>query len=191
MKKNYYKVYTILFFVLLSFPAFYTFMKQPELFKDNLPTNLCLTDINDSQNTIANNLSTKDVSMEIAAVINYKLFREPITSQVFFGNNNNFFYAGDQAVDDLTGNYTISDEKLSRICYTQQAIYEELERNGVKYLLVIAPNKETVYPDLLFNKHKNETSEKRKDQIIDALKKNTDVEILDLTEVSDDTLKSA
>ncbi len=129
--------------------------------------------------------ATYDQAMKLSAKLHWKLFHESIAENVFTGKGDQFFYAGCDAVDDLLGVHYVSPEVLERICQSQQSIKDALEERGVRYLIVMAPNKERIYPEMLQDVLYGQVGvagPSRKEQVLRALTENTDVEVLDLTD---------
>lgn len=129
--------------------------------------------------------ATYDFAMDTSALLHYELFHESIAENVFIGKGEQFFYAGCDAVDDLLGTHRVAPERLQLICEYQQSIKNKLEEKGVRYLIVVAPNKERIYPENLqasLSKQIGVAGPSRKEQILSALAQNTDVEVLDLTD---------
>jgi alginate O-acetyltransferase complex protein AlgJ len=97
------------------------------------------------------------------------------------GRDGWFFQPGKITVDNFLGNTKLPLRRLK----AQQVKLEEhrdlLAAQGIKYLVVIAPNKESVYPDYLPEWLKSSTT--KTDQFVQYMRLHSTVEILDLRPV--------
>ena len=100
--------------------------------------------------------------------------------KVIIGKEDWLYYRGD--VSNLTEGYSLSSPLTKEQLISLQ-LYLEAKRNwladkGIRYLFVVAPDKQSVYPEFL---PVNYFSEGRLlDQLIDHLRANSDVDVLDL-----------
>lgn len=81
--------------------------------------------------------------------IDVRLFRTSPTPSVVMGSGDWLFFAGDGSMEDHAGRRTLtaSDLKAWRDAVARRR--DALAAQGIVYVLAIAPNKQTVYPELL------------------------------------------
>ena len=113
-------------------------------------------------------------------LIRHNILRESTSSQVLLGKNGWLFYTNDRAIEDYRGITHFDEETLKEMARSYENKREWLSRKGIKYILVLAPNKETIYgewmPDFLF-KIRNRSG---MDEIVDYIRENSNVDIIDL-----------
>jgi Flp pilus assembly protein TadD len=103
---------------------------------------------------------------------------------VAIGKENWLFYKTDtfgiSLVDDFRGLKTFTPSELEAIQIHFETKRDWLAEKGIQYLLVVVPNKQTVYPEYLpdyFNKVSDKT---QLDQFVEYMNKNSDLNFLDL-----------
>jgi len=115
--------------------------------------------------------------------IRYNVLRESPSSRVLLGKNGWLFYTNDRAIEDYRGITHFDDKSLQDLANSYEMKRNILSKQGIRYILVLAPNKETIYgewmPDNLF-KIRNRSGI---DDFTDYVKKNTNVDIIDLRKV--------
>ena len=113
-------------------------------------------------------------------------------SQVLIGREGWLFYTGKDAdglptdgrpIEDHLGLYRLEEETLARIARTLEDKRRFLDQNGIVYLLVIVPDKQTVYPEYLPESVRTGTAQNTIDQLIPYLRSKTAVDVLDLRPV--------
>ena len=113
-------------------------------------------------------------------LIRHNLLRESSSSQVVLGKNGWLFYNKDGSIEDYRGITHFEDKNLKEIAKSYERKRILLSKQGIKYILVLAPNKEAIYgewmPDYL-NKIRNRSG---LDEVTDYIKENTSVDIIDL-----------
>ena len=70
-------------------------------------------------------------------------------TKVVKGVDNWFFFTGDSMLIDFTGSSLRSDSELSEWIEKYRGKKRWLERQGIQYLLIVAPNKMTIYGEFL------------------------------------------
>lgn len=71
------------------------------------------------------------------------------SSRVTLGTDRWLFYSGEGGIDDFRGTRPFSADELSRWAEALNAWSQALSARGIALLLVIPPNKPTVYPDFV------------------------------------------
>ncbi len=108
---------------------------------------------------------------------------ESSSSNVILGKKGWFFLSKAANQNELNYYRAINpytEEELTTCKFILEKRKKWLAIKGIHYLLVIAPNKTTIYSELLPESISRVTKESRLDQLISYMKQNSDVEILDL-----------
>jgi alginate O-acetyltransferase complex protein AlgJ len=113
--------------------------------------------------------------------LKFKYLRISPHSSVILGNENWLFYTGDQIIEDYRGLKVYSPKELEAWKTSLEKKRDWLEQQGVTYLVVIAPEKSTIYPEFV-PKRFNRVGRSAKSQLVDYLKRFSDIDILDLQE---------
>ena len=110
-----------------------------------------------------------------------KLFRDSSKLSVLLGKNGWLYYKGDRALDYTQHHYPFSEKEIKDIAYKLLSNKRKLENYGIKYLLIVVPNKHTIYPENLPPYIKPSAST-RFDQLINYMSNEygNEVNILDL-----------
>ena len=111
--------------------------------------------------------------------IKYALFPLDLEHKVLVGRDGWFYYSDEHMVDNHRGAAKFTQLQLR----AWQALLEKrrdwLAARGIKYLFVVAPNKESVYPEYLPAWLKPSSATKL-DQFMDYMRVHSTVEVLDL-----------
>ena len=104
------------------------------------------------------------------------------TEKVIVGDDRWLFYAGAGLVEDYTGQIPFSEAQLQQ----WQALLEDhqarSEAQAATYLFVIAPNKATIYSEYLPSHIETRKGRTRREQLVEHLRSNSTVRVLDLTD---------
>lgn len=129
------------------------------------------------------NFGFRNTFVRINFLLKHNILRESPSSQVVLGKNGWLFYSRDNSIEDYRGITHFDDKYLRSIANSYEYKREWLLKQGIKYVLVLAPNKETIYgewfPDYL-NKIRNRSGF---DEYTDYIIKNTNVNIIDTRKV--------
>lgn len=98
-----------------------------------------------------------------------KVFRMSPVDHVISGRDGWLFYAGDRLREDFTGQDPFPDAMLDQWETVLKQRIQYLEKQGVKYLLVVAPNKQTIYPEFLPGWIRKQKGKTRFDQLKERL----------------------
>jgi len=109
-----------------------------------------------------------------------KRFGQSGVPDVIVGKDGWYFYTGNRSLDDFRGLMPLTQQQL--ISWKKNLVRKRdwLAKQGIHYLFVMVPNKQTIYPEYLpdyFQKAKGTT---RVEQLMETLKQDRDVEVLDL-----------
>lgn len=96
------------------------------------------------------------------------------------GDNQQLYYVGSEIKEDMKRELVITQEELDAIVDVQN----EMNERGITYLIVISPDMHNVYIDEVPSYYKTKWDEKSsaKEQILEALKEKSNVNVLDLTD---------
>ena len=114
------------------------------------------------------------------SIIRVKYLQSSPTPNVVLGKDNWLFYG--QSVSDYRGLTPFTDEQLLSIQRDLEEQRDWLAERGTYYLVVVAPNKETVYPEYLPGSVRVVNQERRLDQLLGYLRLHSNMPILDLRE---------
>lgn len=100
-----------------------------------------------------------------------------IARDVYVGKDGWLFYT--DSIDNYLGTDLYADTMLRRIAKQMQGRADWCEENGITFYFMIAPNKNTIYPEKMMSSMK-EGEQKRIDQVYDYLRENTTVKCIDV-----------
>jgi alginate O-acetyltransferase complex protein AlgJ len=119
------------------------------------------------------------------------LFHESTVSDVMIGRDGWLFIANFNMIDNWRGARPLTAKELKNWQILVEKRRDWLARRGIKYLFVIAPNKETIYPEFLPEWMTRVSSTTRLDQFMAYMKEHSTVEVLDLRPVLIEAKKRA
>lgn len=109
------------------------------------------------------------------------IFNESPSSRALIGKDEWLYFDNENSLLDAQGLAKIADEKIVRAAKSFVKNWQELQKNNIDYLLIIAADKTTIYPEFLPDYIKYSPKNHRIDKLIVALKKeNENFPILDL-----------
>lgn len=117
--------------------------------------------------------------------LKYKLFKSSTLSmqneKAYFGKDGFIFYKADKEYEDVQAKAPFTNNELASIRRNIIAESDYLKSKNIKFYIVIAPNKSTIYNDKLpvYVKY-SESKQHRTDQFIDLLTNIPDINIIDL-----------
>ncbi len=97
------------------------------------------------------------------------------------GRDGWFFSTGDNIIDNFLGNTILTLSQLKARQTELEEHRDQLAARGIKYLVVVVPDKESVYPDYLPSWLKSTTT--KTDQFVEHMRWHSTVELLDLRPV--------
>jgi alginate O-acetyltransferase complex protein AlgJ len=102
---------------------------------------------------------------------------------VVIGKDNWLFTDVNESMADYRGLTHLSESQLA---YTLEIVKSErdyLESKGIPLILVVAPNKESIYPEYMPEGIKKINNDTQLDQVLTYFKENSDIQIIDLRPV--------
>jgi alginate O-acetyltransferase complex protein AlgJ len=117
----------------------------------------------------------------ITAVTDFRvLIGDRVFPKVLVGKDHWLVFTAENSIDDYQNDIPLTKKKLSEIQRGLDAVTAHFEEQGITLLVVVAPNKNTIYPELVPPEIPVIGNESRLDQIIDYLKQHGRTGILDL-----------
>jgi hypothetical protein len=110
-----------------------------------------------------------------------KYFAKSPVPNVLIGKNNWLFFTESNLIDDFVGADPFTNEELETWRLNLENKRDWLATQGVRYLFVVAPNKQTIYPEYLPDYLYKDRGQSRLQQLMAYLKTHSDVSILDLS----------
>jgi len=101
--------------------------------------------------------------------------------KVIGGKDGWYFYTGDDLLKDFRGLTPLKGQQLNAWKMDFLRKRDWLAEQGIRYLFVVIPNKQTMYPEYLPGFIQKAKGETRLEQLAKYLDKDTNVHILDLT----------
>jgi alginate O-acetyltransferase complex protein AlgJ len=117
-------------------------------------------------------------------LLTYKIFHTSPSDKVIIGKQGWLFLGNfNQYFDEIDYYRNRKPFTMEELHYWQTLLEQRrdwLKKRGILYLFTIAPNKSTIYPEFMPDWVKKANRQSRLDQLIDHLKKNSTLDILDL-----------
>ena len=113
--------------------------------------------------------------------IDYFLFGQSSHEYVAVGKDGWLFYCNNEdgnPIKQSLGYWHFTDLELQTIADNLITTKDSLEKHGIEFVLFIAPNKETIYLEQLPNYYNRKDCSTSTDQLINYLRKNTDIRIV-------------
>jgi alginate O-acetyltransferase complex protein AlgJ len=102
------------------------------------------------------------------------------TSTVTLGSSGWLYFASESAVSSYRAARPFSTEQLEQYRCLLEARRDWLAARGIRYLMIIPPNKDTIYPEFVTRSFNKLHSRSRLDQLLDYMKERSSVLILDV-----------
>ncbi len=108
------------------------------------------------------------------------LLKDEIFGDLFARSGSWLAYTGELSVDDYQNAQLFSNEELTRIQMNLDGLDARLREKGVRFLVVIVPGKNTIYPEYIPSQIAVMGRESQTDQVIAYQKEHGQAQILDL-----------
>lgn len=139
-----------------------------------------------AENYFNDNFLFRNFFINLNSKLRLNIFNSSSSPKVLIGKDGWLFYNGEEANDGATisnhlGLLPYGYDNLFRsykISLEQKQHF--LSKMGIEYLFVIAPDKMSIYPEYLPNGYSNENRKSTTDLLIEYLKNNSNINILDL-----------
>jgi hypothetical protein len=113
-------------------------------------------------------------------IIRYDLLGVSPSKQVVIGKEGWLFYAGEGAIEDYRGITKFNAVTLDKWAKSLEMKRIWLEKQGIRYLFVVAPNKSTIYGEYLPDSYNRVRQKTALDELMEYLKQHTSVEVVDM-----------
>ena len=147
--------------------------KLPELQLSDILTFFSMLDKYTNDHFILRNYSS-----HLLNTVRMNYLGEKIFSPVIIGKDNWLFFEGD--VDDFQRQNQFSNRQLEKIKQNLDAITRYLRSRQIYFLFVIAPDKESIYPEYVPDFLPQLEAKSRTDQVVSYVKSNGITNLLDL-----------
>jgi alginate O-acetyltransferase complex protein AlgJ len=113
----------------------------------------------------------------------WSLFKEKNAREVLIGTDGWMFMTGNQMVEHFRGALQLTDQELSDWQHLLEHRRDWLAQRGIKYIFVLAPDKQSIYPEYLPGWLKDLGGRTKADQFFAYMKAHSTVPVLDLRPV--------
>lgn len=127
---------------------------------------------------LEDNFGFRDLLVQLGNSARYHLFGISPVETVLRGEQDWLFFTGDQALDSYRGLTLLSEGELSKLARIYQARSDYLAAFGIEYVLMLVPNKESIYPEFVPAQIRRGTLTRYR-QVIDYLRARTGVRVVD------------
>ena len=124
------------------------------------------------------NVHTREIFIRLNSFVKYKLFNASITPKVIIGKNNWLFYK--DTLDDFTHSNLLKQEELERIKDNLEIQKKWLKKQGIEFVVMVAPNKNSIYSEYMSAKYNVINNNSRLDQFIAYMLKHSDIKLVDV-----------
>lgn len=129
------------------------------------------------------NFGFRNLLIKMNALIDTKIFKKSSTEKVVIGQDDWLFYKMDDSKDlseDYRGNMRFTEDELKKIKENLEGKRDWLKKQNIPFVLMITPNKSSIYGEYYDKSYKKVSEETRLDQLLTYLHKNSDIEIVDI-----------
>ncbi|RJX21233.1 MAG: hypothetical protein C4575_04510 [Desulforudis sp.] len=112
-----------------------------------------------------------------------KRFGGSTAGEVVAGEDGWLFFAGEQVVDDFVGRAPFRPDQLKALATVIRESRARLAEKGIRFLMVVAPNKQSIYPEYLPEHYRQARGPTRLDQAVALLNRDPATAVLDLRPV--------
>ena len=142
-------------------------VSKPKIINEDKAFNTkILSDITDY---IGKGFSFRQELITLNSRIITKLFGVSPVNDVIFGKEGWFFYKS--TMDDFLKKDVLTNEQIEKIADTLLEFEQKCNENGRKFLFVIAPNKNTVYPEFMPYLSENQSEKSNRENLFEQLRK--------------------
>ena len=108
------------------------------------------------------------------------IFRERVFDKTLIGKERWLIYTDEGSIDDYQRVNAFSEAELNRLQKDLDKLNEDLRQKGIKFLVVIPPNKNTIYPEYVPDEILVASAPSRYDQLVEYMRQHGETQILDL-----------
>ena len=122
----------------------------------------------------------RNTLVRINSLTQIVVFRESPSADVVIGNSGWLYYAGNGSTNDHRGLLPLSDEQLRLGKQHLENRRDQITSMGAKYVFVVVPNKQTIYPEYLPLTASTIEGPTRMDQFLEYMLQHSDFQPIDL-----------
>ena len=108
------------------------------------------------------------------------VLRERVFDKTLIGKERWLIYTDEGSIDDYQHVNAFSEAELKRLQKDLDKLNEDLRQKGIVFLVVIPPNKNTIYPEYVPDEIPVANAPSRYDQLVDYMRQHGETQILDL-----------
>ena len=108
------------------------------------------------------------------------ILRERVFDKTLIGKERWLIFTDEGSIDDYQHVNAFSEAELKRLQKDLDTLNENLRGKGIKFLVVIPPNKNTIYPEYVPDEIPVANAPSRYDQLVDYMRQHGETQILDL-----------
>ena len=180
MKKKLQILYIILFFIACVSPiAFMPFVKTNELAENRklseLPAfksengSINLNWPSEFETYLSEHFAFRQELVTLDSIEKAAVFKTSSNDKVIVGKDNWLFFAS--TLNDYTADNTLSERRINNTAKTLLLIQEYAQNNGSVFLFISAPNKNTLYPQMMPSRYVKSNHSSNLDILTEALEK--------------------
>lgn len=150
----------------------------PKVFKDDGAINPELkTEFNSWLN---DNIGFRDTLMGFNTKIQYTFFNKINSSDVILGKNGWLFYQGEGgiSINDYQAKELYTEKQLKKILKNVAELQKWCHDNDMEFVLMLMPNKEHVYSELMPDGIQEVNKKKNIDLVVDYIRENSDIKVV-------------
>jgi alginate O-acetyltransferase complex protein AlgJ len=114
------------------------------------------------------------------AFLKVKILASSTSKDIVIGREGWLYYAGEKSMDSYRGVLPFAAGELEAWVHFFKSYNDALTRRGILFLVLIVPDKQTVYPEFLPGSIRKVRDSTRLDELINAIKAESSVSVVDL-----------
>jgi len=127
------------------------------------------------------NFGFREQLVKINSLFHLYIFHTSSNPSVIVGKEGWLFYNAENAYENYSGQNLFTTEELQKITETLLKTKQKLKNQNIRFLLVIAPNKHSIYGNEMQKRFQRPHTKTQTDQVVNILKENG-IPYLDLRE---------
>lgn len=124
----------------------------------------------------------RDVMIRGHNRLKIKILKKSPQKDVLMGRDGWLFYKRNNLLEDFFALEPFTEEDLDTRRHLLEAKRDWLSSQGIPYFFVVAPNKQSIYPEKMPQAYYRSRGPSRLDQLVDHMRTRSDVNIVDLRE---------
>ena len=140
--------------------------------------------LNEFNSWFEDNIGFRSEIVKINAVIKYKIFHTIADgSKMYLGPNGILDYISEEVIENYTCTDVRTKDKLAEAVDAYQTVSEYLANRDIQFYFVQCYDKQSIYPEYFPSSILQQGNISRADQLVEALKSQTDVEVIALKDI--------